>query len=118
MEKRVFSGKVMRMAEQELLGAMPTDRDQNVAAVVREAMNRVNYATANITTCARRIRRDLDEVMEQVDGGYSVRQIGSQSPADLREAIKMREDYFSVLTELLGPDLLAQYLKASADEYA
>ncbi len=109
--KRTFSGKAMRVAEQELEGAMPTPRDEAMAAAVREAMNRINYASDTIRSCVGYLRRDLDEVMEQLDGGYSVRQIGHQSPADLREAIKMRADYFDVLVSLIGPEDLKRFME-------
>lgn len=109
MEKRVFSGKAMRAVEEAL--EMDGDWGTQLAPVVREAMNRINSATDTIRSCVTYLRRDLDEVMTQVDGGYTVRQIGHQSPADLREAIKTREIYFSVLVEIIGPDEVQRYME-------
>jgi hypothetical protein len=108
---RVFSGRAITAAEQDLLGAMPTERDTRIAELVYEAMSSVNRAADEIRREAESVKREAEMVLSDLDGGLRIRYPVQANR--LAEAIAKRQAGFDLLVSLLGPAEVQRYQEMS-----
>jgi hypothetical protein len=105
--KDKFSYAAIREIETELLAS----GDEHRANAVYEAMRGANNTASMIRSTVSDIRRGLDEVERNLDGGFNVyeaREAGRA--ADLDVAIAKRAMYLQQLVALLGQDKVKELL--------
>jgi hypothetical protein len=105
--KDSFTYAAIREIETELLAS----GDEHRANAVYEAMHGTNTAAAAIRGTVTDIRRGLDEVMRNLDGGFNVYESREvQRAAELDMAIVKRSMYIQQLVALLGQDKVKELL--------